>query len=632
MPSPRRRCRSRAPRLARKGGNIPPMSQRVSWIARVEAHDRLGFVLGAQGRTDEAIAEFEQAIAIRPSFFDAQYHLGATLWWTKQVDRARVVLGRAVTLRPTHAEARYYLALVQRQQGDVRAAIRDLRIALRYAPTLAPAHTQLGAALQASGDVDGAVDEFRRALGIDPTLSDAGNSLGLALMQRGDADEAMQALRAVIDRHPDHTAARLNLGTALMQKGDLAAATSEYRELTRRDPANAEAFYDLGLALKQQDDFEEAERALRTAVRLDPALPEAPYTLGVVLWQTGRGDEAVALFRDALARRSQYAEAHYMLGTISRQRGDLDEALAEFRETIRMNPASAEAQTSLAQALQARHDPAGASAAFAEAGEAQFLVYQRRARRRPGRRHGLWRRHLEQVPARNDRHRRGGVRLRQRRLARSVFRERFDPRRISAGPGADQSSLPEQARRHVRGRHDESRACRERLGTGRLRRRLRQRRLRRSVRQLLGTEPLVSQPGERYVRRRHAQRGTHADAYAVGNRLRVPRLRPRRPARSVRRQLHRPGSRHRADARVGPVPLQRHQGRVRPAGGDGREERAVPQPRKRHVPGCVGARGHDAGEGHVRTRREHDRLRQRWLGRFVRGERLEPQRVVPQQP
>ena len=46
-----------------------------------EAHDLLGFVLGKQGHTAEAIAEFERAVQLHPTLFDAQYHLGATRWW-----------------------------------------------------------------------------------------------------------------------------------------------------------------------------------------------------------------------------------------------------------------------------------------------------------------------------------------------------------------------------------------------------------------------------------------------------------------------------------------------------------------------------------------------------------------------
>src|SRR2546422_1478807 len=49
-----------------------------------EAHDRLGFLLGQAGKTEEAIGHFREAARLKPSLFDAWYHLGATLWWTKQ--------------------------------------------------------------------------------------------------------------------------------------------------------------------------------------------------------------------------------------------------------------------------------------------------------------------------------------------------------------------------------------------------------------------------------------------------------------------------------------------------------------------------------------------------------------------
>jgi tetratricopeptide (TPR) repeat protein len=74
-----------------------------------EAHDRLGFVLGQQGRTQEALLQFEQAVHLNPALFDAQYHLGATRWWTRDFAGALLALQAAVTLRPDPQEARYYL-------------------------------------------------------------------------------------------------------------------------------------------------------------------------------------------------------------------------------------------------------------------------------------------------------------------------------------------------------------------------------------------------------------------------------------------------------------------------------------------------------------------------------------------
>ena len=96
--SPRRGAlpKARPPRPAGSSRTAWPRRRRETWRRRLrptarrcstaprfaEAHDRLGFVLGQLNRTDEAIDEFRLAISQDPKLFDAQYHLGATLWWT----------------------------------------------------------------------------------------------------------------------------------------------------------------------------------------------------------------------------------------------------------------------------------------------------------------------------------------------------------------------------------------------------------------------------------------------------------------------------------------------------------------------------------------------------------------------
>ncbi len=74
-------------------------------------------------------------------------------------------------------------------------------------------------------------------------------------------------------------------------------------------------------------------------------------------------------------------------------------------------------------------------------------------------------------------------------------------------PHAHQSSVSKQGGRHVRGRDRQRGPRRERVGAGRVRRRFRQRRQRRSVRHLLGAESPLSQPRQRTIRRRHQEAG-----------------------------------------------------------------------------------------------------------------------------
>ena len=146
---------------------------------------------------------------------------------------------------------------------------------------------------------------------------------------------------------------------------------------------------------------------------------------------------------------------------------------------------------------------------------------------------------------------------------------------------------------------------------------------------LLGPEPPVPQSRQRDVRGRHRpRRAGHQNA--LGRRLRILRCRPRRPARSVRRQLHRLRSEDRAGARVGALPVQGHSGCLRSARADRRKECVVPEYRPRHLRRRFRGGRHHASVGHLRPRRQHARLRRRWVDRCLRRERLEPEHAVSQ--
>src|SRR5260370_33248258 len=98
---------------------------------------------------------------------------------------------------------------------------------------------------------------------------------------------------------------------------------------------------------------------------------------------------------------------------------------------------------------------------------------RRGARIRAPRKNNFWRRAQEQIPAGNNRLRRGVLRLRQRRLAGYFPGEWFPLRRFSRRTSSFLSSLQEQSRRNVYGRNRAGRPAAYGLGPWRLHRGLR---------------------------------------------------------------------------------------------------------------------------------------------------------------
>ena len=119
---------------------------------------------------------------------------------------------------------------------------------------------------------------------------------------------------------------------------------------------------------------------------------------------------------------------------------------------------------------------------------------------------------------------------------------------------------------------------------------------------------------------------------AVEHGLRVWRLRPRRQRGPLRRQLR--GVRRADDCeagRDGGLPLHDGGRLVRSEGAQGRAGRAVSQRRTRRLYGRH-ARGRHQGPGILRLRRALHRPRRRRLARHLRGERLDAELPVSQQP
>ena len=137
----------------------------------------------------------------------------------------------AIRLKPDHPIAHTNLGLVLHRQGKLGEAIVEYREALRLNPEQPKAHVGLGALLcDAQRDFEGAVAEFREAIRLEPDDPEAHGNLGNALNLQGKLDEAIAEYREAVRLKPDHLEAHANIGFGLRSRGDYAGAVAELRK------------------------------------------------------------------------------------------------------------------------------------------------------------------------------------------------------------------------------------------------------------------------------------------------------------------------------------------------------------------------------------------------------------------
>ena len=94
----------------------------------------LGILRLRQRRSDEAVAAFEQAIALDPLFDPAYVNLADALRQLGRDAEGESVLRRGLARMPRNADLHHALGLLLVRQGDQRAALKELSAAARLAP------------------------------------------------------------------------------------------------------------------------------------------------------------------------------------------------------------------------------------------------------------------------------------------------------------------------------------------------------------------------------------------------------------------------------------------------------------------------------------------------------------------
>jgi tetratricopeptide (TPR) repeat protein len=269
------------------------------------------------GASQEIIAEYQEAIRLKPDFAGAHNNLGLALSHEGQYDAAIAEYKEAIGLEDQNPEAHNNWGYALYLKGQPGAAIAEYKKAISLNPETAEWHCNLGIALDADGKLDAAIAELQEAIRLKPELAEAHDNLGIALYENWQHD----------------------------------AAVTEFKEAIRRKPGDAEAHFNLGIAQERNGQNDAAIAEFTQAIALKPDDAEAHCTLGTVLSRNGHNEAAIAELKEAIKLKPDYAEAHYNLGIVLEQNGQYDAAITEYKEANKFKPNSAQTYSNFGNAL-----------------------------------------------------------------------------------------------------------------------------------------------------------------------------------------------------------------------------------------------------------------------------------------
>jgi tetratricopeptide (TPR) repeat protein len=175
---------------------------------RPNAWNNLGLLDLHDGRADDAIGCFEEALRGNPGHWIALENLGNAYRQQQRWVEARQTLERAVDMRPQEPEAIYSLAMVFAQTGDNDRAYEYLQRALKLRSGYPEALNNLGVLYLRTQRRDDAVHSFEECIRVAPGFDQSYLNLARVYAIEGDREKARTVLLQLLIQHPDHARAR----------------------------------------------------------------------------------------------------------------------------------------------------------------------------------------------------------------------------------------------------------------------------------------------------------------------------------------------------------------------------------------------------------------------------------------
>lgn len=236
---------------------------------KADKYFKEGLALEEKGFYEEAVPIYEKAVALKPDFPEALYHLGisyaavgdvprAVEWLEKAVEKKKDYedaqaklgelylkmgrFGKAIEtyknladLKPGHSAYLISLGEALVNQGDYLEAVKYLSKAVEMTPDYR-AYYFLGVSKGKLGDWNGAIEFLQKTSELKPDFAEAYSAKARALYELKRYDEAIASAEAALQANPQYQNTHVVLGMIYHAKGDMESYQREVELLEKANP------------------------------------------------------------------------------------------------------------------------------------------------------------------------------------------------------------------------------------------------------------------------------------------------------------------------------------------------------------------------------------------------------------
>jgi len=272
-----------------------------------------------------------------------------------KTNEAVIEFQNLLKVNPRSPQGHYWLGKAYLKKGWTAESMIQFRTAAKEDPLLLGAHLERARYGVNSSQWAAVKPEISAILKIDPNNAEGWTFSGQRALGLGRVKEAQTDLLHALSLKPGMPLALVAMGDLERHRKHLHKAQDLYRQALENDPANSRAWAGLGLVAETLGDTSEARTDFHKAVRADPDNLRSKVILANFLARTGKTPEAIALL-EAIPPKKSDLRIPVKIAEFDMLSGNTDKAIRILSPLERQKIAIPDIYYVLAKAYQTRGD------------------------------------------------------------------------------------------------------------------------------------------------------------------------------------------------------------------------------------------------------------------------------------
>ena len=280
----------------------------------------------SEGKTNEAVIEFQNLLKINPKSALGHYELGMAYqkkgWVSDSVIQFRVATKLAPLILPPHIALAKYAV----NSGQWEAAKPEVSTILKIDPSSVEGWTLSGQIDLGLGEEDKAEQDLKHALSIKPGFPPAQVALGDLKRKQNHPKQAKSFYENTLASSPSLSRAWAGLGLLAQSEGKNDIAMTDFNKAISVDPTNLRSHIILANFLASQSHLHKAIAELK-AIPAKNADLRVPVKIAEYETLLGENQKAISILLPYVQQKIQIPDIDYVMATAYQQSGKKNDAL-----------------------------------------------------------------------------------------------------------------------------------------------------------------------------------------------------------------------------------------------------------------------------------------------------------------